>query len=68
MKAIFAALGLTTVLLGACAHEGYARRECGDCHRRCEDEERACGERHERDCGERRRGCEDSCKGSDMCR
>ena len=68
MKALFALLGLSTVLLGACAHERYARRECEDCHHRCKEDERICSERGERDCGGRHRACVDGCRANEWCR
>jgi hypothetical protein len=68
MKKLIGILGLSTVLLGACAHDRYARRECGDCHRRCDDEERVCRDRNEPDCRGRRHSCDLSCRESDLCR
>jgi hypothetical protein len=71
MKKLIAVLGLSMVLvtvLGGCAHDRYARRECNDCHRRCDDEERICRDHREPDCGGRRRSCELTCRDSDWCR
>jgi hypothetical protein len=68
MRTLIAILGFSTILLGACAHDRYARRECRDCHDRCAGEERACVERREADCGGRRRACENSCNANDWCR